>query len=98
MNTTVICKNCGERIEITEALTHQIEGELAKKFSEKHAQELADTAKVAEEKAFSKLEKDFARTLENAQKEAQEEKKRYKELLEELRRLSEDMRVIPQKV
>lgn len=97
MNTTIICKNCGEKIEITEALTHQIEGELAKKFSEKHAQELADAVKDAEKKALNKLEKDFALTLENATTEAQEEKKRNSVLLGELKQLSEDMRALRRK-
>lgn len=97
MQTTIICPRCKNAFQIEEALKHQVEEELEKKFEEKHAQDLTEATKRAEEKTMGKLAKDFELRLENAAKEAQEERERNKGLLEQLKGLTEEVRALRRK-
>ncbi len=97
ISNIITCKNCGADIEITDAFAHQVEEGLIKKLESKHASELTDAVKAAESKAMDKLAKDFQLKLENATADAKEEKERNKALLEEIRKMNDEMRAMRRK-
>lgn len=78
------CANCGEKIEISEALKHQIEEEVLSAEKARHALELEEALKVAEEKSLKKIQKEFEYSIKKTQLEAEEEKNRREKLQEEL--------------
>ena len=49
MIQTIKCKNCGAEIEISEALTHQIEEQVLSALKAEHSRELIEVKKQAEE-------------------------------------------------
>lgn len=63
---TIVCPNCGKRIQVSEALSHQIEAELRKNF-ESEINEREKEARVDFEK---RLSAETARAEKKAQKEA----------------------------
>ena len=97
MQTTFVCPHCKKQIELTEAFRHQYEEEVSQKLAEKHAKDIQEVTKQAEEKALGKVTRDFQLRLENITKEAQEEKSRNKELLDQLKTLTEEMRALRRK-
>lgn len=97
MQTTIVCPNCKQPVQIDQAFRHQFEEELTKKLEEKHARNIDDLTKKAEEQALAKAGKDFQLRLDNATKEAQEEKQRNKDLLEQLKSLNDEMRALRRK-
>ena len=74
MNNSIKCKNCGAEIEVSEALTHQIEEQVLASLEIKHKKELEDATKLAEENAGKKAEKEFKDQLAALQTEKDEEK------------------------
>ncbi len=94
MSNKFKCKNCGSEIEITEAIRHEIEGNLIRSIESEHKKELAEVVKKAEEKASLKAEGEIKNQLEDLNRENEEEKERNQklskttgDLLEELRKL-----------
>ena len=94
MSNKFKCKNCGSEIEITEAIRHEIEGNLIRSIESEHKKELAEVVKKAEEKASLKAEGEIKNQLEDLNRENEEEKERNQklskttgDLLEELREL-----------
>lgn len=92
MNTTIKCKHCGKEIEISEALQHEIEGQVLTTEREKHQKELIEVRQKAEQEAIDKSKRDFAFQLETLQKEKEEEKQRNTKLLKELENLNVEIR------
>lgn len=97
MNNTIKCKNCGAEIEVSEALTHQIEEQVLASLEIKHKKELEDTMRLAEENAGKKAGEEFERSLRNLKKENAEEKERNKNLTEKLDKLLEETRTLRRK-
>lgn len=79
MAQTIKCKNCGEEIEVSEALTHQLEEQVAASLAAKHKEELRKLTTEIEAKA----KRDYEDQLERNKKLA----KQVDELLDELRAL-----------
>ncbi|MEK7526011.1 MAG: DUF2130 domain-containing protein [Patescibacteria group bacterium] len=96
MKNTIKCKNCGSEIEISEALTHQIEEQLLASIESKHKLDLETVKKEAGESAAKSALAEFEQKLTSLQKEKEEERLRNKklsvqidELLTETRKLRE---------
>ena len=97
MNNTIKCKNCGVEIEVSEALTHQIEEQVLVSLEVKHKKELEDTKKLAEENAGKKAGEEIERSLNSLKEENAEEKERNKNLTEKLDKLLEETRALRRK-
>lgn len=97
MNTTVKCKYCGKEIEISEALKHEIEGEILASEEAKHQKELAEAIERTEQKTSEKSRRDFDLLLTNLQKEKEEEKERNIKLLKQLEDLNVELRSLRRK-
>lgn len=92
MINTIKCKICGNEIEITEALKHQIEEEILASERVKHSQELEEVKKQAEKIANEKAVSKFDLMIRNLQEEAKEEKLRNKDLQEQILELTKELR------
>lgn len=88
------CKNCGTEIEVSEALSHQLEEQITASLKSAHEEEIQKTKKTVESEINAKLEKQFATELTQAKKEAQEEKDRGTKLAKQLDELLEEMRAL----
>jgi len=97
METKIKCKHCGQEIEISEALRHEVQEKVLKAEREKHIQELEKVSKKAEEKALTRLQKDFELQIKNLQKEREEESRRNTKLLKQLESLNDEMRKLRRK-
>ena len=67
MNNTIKCKNCGAEIEISEALTHQIEEQVLASLETRHKSEIEQAKKETKEEAQEEIQK-----IKNQLKETQE--------------------------
>src|SRR3990172_7016276 len=97
MTTKFKCPHCGEQIEVSEALTHQIEEQVLESLKEDHARQLQDAIKTAEENALKKINEKYLQDLNNAKKEANEEKERSNKLLTQLENLNDEIRKLRRK-
>lgn len=84
MNNTIKCKNCGIEIEVSEALTHQIEEQVLASIEVKHKKELEEVQKLAEEKAFEKASGEIELKFKDKENEAEEFKKHNRELMTQI--------------
>jgi hypothetical protein len=92
MANTVKCPHCGGDIEVSEALSHQVEERVLESLKLSHKKELEDVARKAKELAEKEMDGKFVQELKNAKKEAQEEKERSSKLLEQLESLNDEIR------
>ena len=86
MAYTIICKNCGEEIEVTEALTHQIEEKVVK-----------ETKLKLQEEAENRIKEKFESRFSNLQKEKDEERERNKKLTDQINDLLSEIRLLRRK-
>ncbi len=98
MQNTIKCPDCGRQIEVSEALSHQIEEQILATISDKHKKELDNAISLAEENVNKKLEKKFIEEIAETKKEAEEEKKRSKELMEKIGDLMDQSRDLKRKL
>ncbi len=91
--TTIVCPKCESTIDISEALEHAYESE----FAEKNKQQLEDTRRLAEEKAFKKATEEAELRIKDKENEAREAKDRNKLLQEQLLELNKTMRDLTEK-
>ena len=94
MAVTFKCPRCGEQIEISEALTHQVEEQVLESLKLQHQKELIEASKKAEDEAFEKLRKDFDLQIRRLEKEKEEEVIRNNKLLKELEQMNDQMRML----
>jgi len=76
---TIKCKNCGEEIEVSEALTHQLEEQITASIEAKNKTQLAEYKKEIEKKAIRDIDEERQRNKKLA--------KQVDELLDEIRAL-----------
>src|SRR3989344_582602 len=69
MTTKFKCPHCGEQIEVSEALTHQIEEQVLESLKDDHKRQLQDAIKNAEENALKKINEKYLHDLNNAKME-----------------------------
>jgi hypothetical protein len=96
MTNTIKCPKCGAEIEVSEALTHQIEEQVLVSLESKHKVDIENVKKQAEEEGGKKALEKFESQLISLQKEKDDERERNKkltgqidELLGEVRKLRE---------
>lgn len=86
MANTIICKNCGTEIEVTEALTHQIE------------EKVIETTRIKlKEETEKEVELKFVSKFSNLEKEKEEEKARNKKLSSQIDELLDETRALRRK-
>lgn len=93
-NATIKCRNCGEEIEISEALRHQIEEQVVQNLNAKHKIELEKVENEAFAKAQKELSEKNALELEDLKKQLEEKNKKVEELRSqemELRKKSREL-------
>jgi len=81
MNTknTIKCKNCGEEIEISDALTHQLEEAIRLEEGKKFEQRLEEVATQAKKKAEKEAQEKLSKKLKDKEDQIEEFKARAKE-------------------
>ncbi|MBI4079444.1 MAG: DUF2130 domain-containing protein [Candidatus Levybacteria bacterium] len=89
---TVVCPNCGKDVEISLALTKQIEQDVILRQKERFAKELETVKKEALEKSAKKLQEQFSLQLKNAQEDAKEKDERINDLIEQITELTKSVR------
>lgn len=94
MNNTIICKNCGAKIEISEAFKHQIEEDVLLTEKKKYETKLEEVRKAAEVNASRKAREQFEFTLKEMKDSALEAKDRNSKLQEQLLDLTKQLRKV----
>lgn len=97
MSNTITCSECGKEIEITEALTHQLEEQIAKDLKTAHLKQLADATKKAEEKALKKVTEELELKMRDGENEKEELKIQKQRLQEELLQTKKEKRELKEK-
>lgn len=88
----IICPHCGKKLEISKALTLQIEKKVIEKEQEKHKVELENLRKTTLELSAKKVEKQFEIQLKQLAEEASAKDEQNKKLLEQLTQLTIQLR------
>ena len=88
----VKCPNCGELVEISEAIKHQVEEVVLAEEKNRHKEELEKLRQEIEEKAAKKLKDELDFKLKDSNNELEETKKRSKELQEQLLETTKSVR------
>jgi len=108
MNTSLIkCTNCGQEIEISQALRHQIEEQVTESQKIKHKEDLERTQQETEEKIRKELESEKQKAVEESSKkvktalelelrqakeEAESQIERNKDLMNKLTEITKELR------
>ncbi len=87
------CKNCGTEIEISEALTHQIEEQVLASLKASHKTELEEVKKLAEIEAVKKASEE----LSVLKKDKEEELERNKKLMSQIGELLDEIKALRRK-
>lgn len=97
MISTVTCPSCGEPIEVTQALVHQIEEELLANVEKKHKQDIETTKKAVEETIKKELLEKTALEMTDLKKQVEEGRKKVTEMRQEELRLREEKRQLEER-
>lgn len=92
MASVIKCKNCGQEIEISEALAHQIEEKLLLDIKKKHQEEIESIRKSSEEEIRRKVEKEIEIERKNREEENKELKAKNQEMTQQLLSLMKELR------
>lgn len=92
MVNLIKCSKCGEEIEISHALTHQIETEVKESIEREHIKELNDAIKKAEEKAFRKIKDEMELQMKDSKNENEELREKNQKMHEEILAMSKAIR------
>jgi hypothetical protein len=69
---SIICPNCGEKVEISKALTHQFREQISLEIAEKHKLEIARVISETEQNAAKKIKEELEIKLKSSQTEAED--------------------------
>ncbi len=94
---TIICPHCKKSIELSEAITHQMEEQLMSGLQVKHKEELDSARKAAQEESSKKAKQEFELQLKRMSEETAAKDQQNKELLEQLTALTKEMRELRRK-
>lgn len=89
---TINCPKCGEPVEITQALKHQIQDQILKDVTSKHKEELEQVKQNALEQSSKKIREEFQIQLKRTQEDALEKEERIKSLIEQITELTKELR------
>ncbi len=91
--TTIVCPNCKNTIDISEALEHAFESE----FAEKNKKQLEEAKRIAEEKAFKKASEEADLRIKDKENEAKEAREQSRKQQQEILDLMKQMRELKEK-
>jgi hypothetical protein len=94
---SIICPNCKQAVEISEAITHQMREQLVQEEGAKHKLELEKVRLESEERAMKRAKEETEFKLKHTQQEAEEMKERNKKLENQLNELLSTIRELKQK-
>lgn len=97
MISTVTCPSCGEAIEVTQALVHQIQEQLLTEVNQKHQQELASLEKKLAVEIQKQFEERNAVELQDLKKQLQEKDIKVREMQKEELSLREQKRKLEER-
>lgn len=86
------CPQCGTEVEISQALSKQVEQAILAREHEKHQKELLAVKEQALSDSAKKVKEQFELQLKHAEEEAVENKERNKKLTEQISELMKDLR------
>jgi|SRR3989344_771592 len=92
MVNTIVCPHCKKKIEITEALTHELQEQATRVAKEEYEKKLEDAKAHAAHASEKKIKEQFELQLKRAQEDAAESSMRNKQLIEQITQLSRDLR------
>ncbi len=90
---TIICPHCGQEVEISQALTRQLEQEITSREKEKHLKELEEARKNATEESNKKVAEQFELQLKLLKEDKEAANIRNKELLAEMSKTRDELRL-----
>jgi len=88
----VNCPHCGKEVEISSALSHQLEQEILAKEKSKHLKEIEDVRQKTIDESKKKIEEQFSHQLKQQKEEAEAKDLRNKELIEQITEMTKEMR------
>ena len=88
----VTCLHCKKTFELSDALAEEYKQSLTKDLLEKHEKELEHARKEALENSAKKIREDYDLQLKRSQEDLQEKDERNKKLLDELTKLTDEIR------
>jgi hypothetical protein len=94
---SIICPNCKQSVEISEAITHQMREQLLEEQEKKHKLELEKLSLEVEERATKKAKQELELRLKTTQEEADISSKRAREFQEQLLQLMKQNNELKQK-
>lgn len=94
---SIVCPSCGKTVEITEALTHQLEDEIKKDLKVKHEGDLKKLKEEIERQTKKKIEEEIQFKLKDSENQVLENKEKNKRLQEQLLEFTKQMRALKQK-
>lgn len=97
MANLIKCPHCKKTFELTDAIKHQIEEEVALDVAKKHEEELIKVRKESEEKIKKQLEEKVSVEIKDLQKQLSEKENKVEELRENELKLREDRRKLEEK-
>ncbi|MEK7534653.1 MAG: DUF2130 domain-containing protein [Patescibacteria group bacterium] len=93
----IVCPNCNNEIEISQAIEHKIQEEVLEKAQTKYKEELKKQKKEIEEKAERRIKDELELKFKDSQNELDETKEQSRELREQLLELTKQLRFLKQK-
>lgn len=90
---TIICPHCGQEVEISQALTKQLEQEITSREKDKHRKELDEARKSATEESNKKVAEQFELQLKLLKEDKESANTRNKELLAEMGKTRDELRL-----
>lgn len=94
---TVLCPHCGKKVEVSQALKHQLSEELREELNAKHKEELGKLREEIEKKAAKKIKEELELKMKDYQNEAAEEKEKSRKLGEQLLEMNKHIRDLQRK-
>ncbi len=91
---TILCPNCKQPVEISQALRHQIKEEELSRLQSAHKKELEDTKEKALMESSKKIKEQFELQMKKIEEDARQKDERNKELNEQISKLFEEMRTV----
>lgn len=93
----ILCPNCGKKVEISQAIKHQIQEDILAKAESKHKEELEKIKNDIEQKAERKVKEELELKFKDSANELIESKEQNRLLREQLLEITKQLRLLKQK-
>lgn len=94
---TIKCKHCGEEIELTEALSHEVEEKIKKEQGKKVEAEIKKIKEESVRIAAENAKVEYEAKMERLQTDLNEDKERSRKLIKQLEDMNDEMRQLRRK-